>query len=73
MNYSDKIKLNNKIKQLKNKQQFITIYHIIKNSDSNIKFSKSRSGILFDLNKVTSQTLEDIEQYINNIRFDVEI
>lgn len=65
MNKTDKIKINNKIKQIIDKKLYIDIYHIVKNDD-NFKPSLNNNGVYFNLNLLNEITLIKIENLINN-------
>ena len=65
MNKIDKIKINNKIKQIIDKKLYIDIYHIIKNDD-NFKPSLNNNGVYFNLNLLDDITLIKIDELLNN-------
>jgi predicted transcriptional regulator len=73
MNYSDKILLNNKIKNLQNKEHYIKIYKIIKKFSPDTILSYNKNGIHFDLNELDELTLDLIRTYINNISLKVQL
>jgi hypothetical protein len=72
MNYLEKIKINNKIKLLKHNIQYLKVYEIIK-KDNNININKSKNGIYFDINKLKIETLEELDIYLNKLKFNFEI
>ena len=72
MNKIEKIKINNKIKQIKDQKIYIDIYHIIK-TDSNFKPSLNNNGVYFNLNILDDITLIKIDELLNNnIKHDVK-
>ena len=65
MNKIGKIKINNKIKQIKDKKLYIDIYHIIK-TDINFKANINNNGVYFNLNILDDITLIKIDELLNN-------
>lgn len=65
MNKIEKIKINNKIKQIKDQKIYIDIYNIIK-TDSNFKPSLNNNGVYFNLNILDDITLIKIDELLNN-------
>ena len=65
MNNNTVKRLNDKIKQIKNKELYLNIYKIAKN-DSNFKATFNNNGIYFNINSLDDITLIKIENLINN-------
>ena len=61
----NKYELINKIKTITNKQILIQIFEILK-KDKYFKYSISEKGLLFDINLLKLDTLEQIENIIND-------
>ena len=65
MNINDKRKINDRIKNIKDKALFIQIYNILK-IDDNFKPSYNNNGLYFNLNLLDDNTLIKINELINN-------
>jgi hypothetical protein len=61
----NKYELRNKIKTITSKQILIQIFEILKR-DNNFKYSISEKGLLFDINLLKLDTIEQIENIIND-------
>jgi hypothetical protein len=72
MDYQNIIKINNKIKALQNKDEYISIYKIVSN-DENINFTSTDKGLYFNLNNLNVITLTKLEKYLNIRCFKVSI
>lgn len=57
-------KLLNKIKQIKNKNDLISIFKIV-NRDIGDNFSQNKSGIFFNMNLLSDKAIEEILQFID--------
>ena len=57
-------KLLNKIKQIKNKNDLISIFKIV-NRDIGDNFSQNKSGIFFNMNLLSDEAIEEILQFID--------
>ena len=69
MDYSHKIKLNQKIKQIKDSEILNNIYYIIKN-DIPDKITQNENGVYFDLNIVSQNCLKEIEKVLDDNNID---
>lgn len=65
MNIKDKKRINEKIKNIKDKKLYIQIYDILK-TDENFKPSFNNNGIFFNLNLLDDITLIKINYLLNN-------
>lgn len=69
MNYEKKIKLNNMISRIKNKQllkDLFLLVHAELNNTGECKYTHNNNGIFFDLNILTDETLFKIEDLLTN-------
>ena len=63
--YDDKKKIVYKIQKIKNKKDYFKLYKLINNN--NIQFTKNNNGIFFNINKLSNQTLQEIEFFLDMI------
>ena len=56
-------KLVEKMNKIKDKIIIMEIYNIVK-TDNNIKFSKNKSGVFFDMNKISNKNIEKINKIV---------
>ena len=61
----NRYELRNKLKTITKKQIIFQIYEILK-KDKNFKYTISEKGLLFDINLLKLDTLEQIENIIND-------
>ena len=65
MNYEKKIKINDKIKNIIDKDLFYKIFKLLKNdlyNESGDKlYTENNNGIFFDLNKISDESLNKLE------------
>lgn len=68
MDYEKKKKINEKIKQIQDKDIYLNIFNIVKKDlyvDGKKKFSSNSSGIYFDLLNISDQTLNILDSFLN--------
>lgn len=63
--YDDKKKIVYKIQKIKNKKDYFKLYKLVNNN--NIQFTKNNNGIFFNINKLSNQTLQEIEFFLDMI------
>ena len=63
--YDDKKKIVYKIQKIKNKKDYFKLYKLVNNN--NIQFTKNNNGIFFNINKLSNQTLQEIEFFLDII------
>ena len=63
--YNDKKKIVYKIQKIKNKKDYFKLYKLVNNN--NIQFTKNNNGIFFNINKLSNQTLQEIELFLDMI------
>jgi hypothetical protein len=67
MNYEKKVKINNMISRIKNKQllkDLFMLVHVELNSTGECKYTHNNNGIFFDLNILSDETIYQIEKLI---------
>ena len=63
--YQDKKKMVYRIEQIKNKKNYIKLFKIINNE--NIKFTDNSNGIFINMNLLTDDLLQKIDNFLNLI------
>tara|TARA_B100000674_G_C37806848_1_gene899226 strand:- start:488 stop:841 length:354 start_codon:yes stop_codon:yes gene_type:complete len=58
-------KLVEKINKIKDKIILMEIYDIIKNNN-NIKFSKNKNGVFFDMNKLSDDNIKNVTKIVDD-------
>jgi len=75
MFYEQKIKLNNMINKIKDKNTLIEIFKVVSidiYNNGEPKYTYNNNGIYFDLNILSNTTLYAIENIVNNTIYSVE-
>lgn len=69
MDYEHKKKINEKLNNVKDKEIFYNIFDVIKSDlydkDGKKKFTENNNGIFFDLNLISEENLNKIDNILN--------
>lgn len=64
-NYDEKKRLVYRIENIKNKKEYYNLYNIV--NKTNIQFTKNSNGFFFNVNKLSNETLYEIDCFLNEI------
>lgn len=64
-NYDEKKRIVYKIENIKNKKEYFKLYNLVNNS--NVQFTKNNNGIFFNINKLSNETLYEIDCFLNEL------